>query len=42
MDDGTTLALDDRALLGPLEQALHALSWTMVALALALAIARTG
>ena len=42
MDDGTVLKLSDRLLLGPLERALHALSWSMVALAVALAVARTG
>jgi hypothetical protein len=40
MDDGTVRGLDDRILLRPLEQALRALSWSMVALALALALAR--
>ena len=40
LDDGTARALDDRLLLGPLERALRALSWSMVALAVALAVAR--
>lgn len=40
MDDGTVRPLDDRVLLAPLERALHALSWSMVALAAALAVAR--
>jgi hypothetical protein len=40
MDDGTVRALDGRVLLEPLERALQALSWSMVALALALAFAR--
>jgi hypothetical protein len=33
-------SLDDQLLLGPLERALRALSWSMVALAVALAVAR--
>jgi len=40
LDDGTLRHIDERVLLGPLEQALHALSWSMVALAVALAVAR--
>jgi hypothetical protein len=40
MDDGTVHDLSDRVLLEPLEQALRALSWSMVALAVALAVAR--
>jgi hypothetical protein len=40
MEDGTVQALDGRVLLEPLERALQALSWSMVALALALAFAR--
>lgn len=40
MADGTVRPLDDRVLLAPLEQALRALSWSMVALAGALALAR--
>jgi len=38
--DGTRRALDAPALLAPLERALRALSWGMVALAAALAVAR--
>jgi hypothetical protein len=40
LEDATVRALDDRFLLAPLEQALRALSWSMVALAAALAFAR--
>ncbi|MGH9043155.1 MAG: hypothetical protein ACRDZ3_23335 [Acidimicrobiia bacterium] len=40
MTDGTVRDLDDRVLLLPLEQALRALSWSMVALAAAMAVAR--
>ncbi len=40
MDDGTVRDLTDRVLLEPLERALLALSWSMVALAVALAVAR--
>jgi hypothetical protein len=40
MDDGTLRDLSDRVLLEPLERALRALSWSMVALAVALAVAR--
>ena len=40
MDDGTVRDLTDRVLLEPLERALRALSWSMVALAVALAVAR--
>jgi hypothetical protein len=40
MADGSVLALDAGVLLEPLERALRALSWSMVALAAALAIAR--
>ena len=40
MEDGTVRRLDDRTMLAPLERALRALSWSMVALALALAVAR--
>jgi hypothetical protein len=40
LEDGTVRRLDERVLLAPLEQALHALSWSMVALAVALAVAR--
>jgi hypothetical protein len=38
--DGSTIALDQALLLRPLEQALRALSWSVVLLAAALAIAR--
>ena len=38
--DGTVVPLDERALLGPLEAALRAMSWGMVAVAAALAVAR--
>ena len=38
--DGTVVPLDEAALLGPLEAALRALSWGMVAIAAALAVAR--
>ncbi len=38
--DGTVMPLDERALLGPLETALRAMSWGLVALASALALAR--
>jgi hypothetical protein len=38
--DGTSQAIDDRSILVPLEAALHALSWGMVFLAAAFAIAR--
>jgi hypothetical protein len=40
MDDGTVRDLNHRVLLEPLERALRALSWSMVALAVALAVAR--
>jgi hypothetical protein len=40
MDDGTVLKLSDRTLLEPLEEALHALSWSTVTFAIALAVAR--
>jgi hypothetical protein len=40
MVDGSVLVLDSGVLLEPLERALRALSWSMVALAAALAIAR--
>jgi hypothetical protein len=40
MHDGSVDALDGRVLLAPLERALSALSWGMVALALALTAAR--
>jgi hypothetical protein len=38
--DGSTLALDSRRLLEPLERALRAMSWSLVLLAAALAVAR--
>ena len=40
--DGRTVRLDRAALLAPLEQALRAMSWSMIALAAALAVARLG
>jgi hypothetical protein len=40
LDDGSTLRWDAQDLLRPLEQALRALSWSMVALAAGLAVAR--
>ena len=40
MDDGTVRDLSDRVLLKPLERALGALSWSMVALATAFVVAR--
>ena len=40
LHDGTVRGLDERLLLEPLERALQALSWSLVALALALAFAR--
>jgi hypothetical protein len=40
MEDGSVRPIDDRVMLAPLEQALRALSWSMVALAAALAVAR--
>jgi hypothetical protein len=40
MNDGSSHALDHAALLAPLERALGAMSWAMVALALALLAAR--
>ena len=42
LEDGTVRAVTDRLLLDPLEKALHALSWSMVALAVGLAAARLG
>ena len=39
MDDGTVRELSDRVLLVPLERALRAMSWSVVALAIALAVA---
>ena len=38
--DGTVMALDEQSLLAPLETALRAMSWGMIALASALAVAR--
>jgi hypothetical protein len=40
LDDGTVVPLDERTLLRPLEAALRAMSWGMVALAAALAVSR--
>ena len=40
--DGTALAIDRAALLGPSETALRYLSWAMVVLALAAVLARSG
>lgn len=40
LTNGETISLSDRSLLQPLEKALHALSWGMVLVATALAIAR--
>jgi hypothetical protein len=40
MDDGTVRTLDEPVLLEPLERTLRALSWSMVALAVAMAAAR--
>ena len=40
LEDGSVRAVDDRLLLDPLEKALHALSWSMVAAAAAFVIAR--
>jgi len=40
MDDGTVRELTDRVLLEPLERTLRSLSWSIVALAIALAVAR--
>jgi hypothetical protein len=42
MADGTEEPVDERMLLAPLERALQALSWTVVALAAGLAVARLG
>ena len=42
LEDGTVRAVDARLLLDPLEKALRALSWSMVALAAGLAVARLG
>jgi hypothetical protein len=40
--DGDTIALDAARLLQPLERALRAMSWSIVLLAAALAVARLG
>ncbi len=40
LDDGTVRVIDEHALLAPLERALRSLSWSVVAFAAALAIAR--
>jgi hypothetical protein len=40
MADGSVQPIGDRTLLAPLEHALRALSWAMVALAAALVVAR--
>ncbi len=40
LEDGTVRTVDSRLMLEPLERALRALSWSMVALAVALAVAR--
>ena len=42
LEDGTVRAVDAKVMLEPLERALRALSWSMVALAVALAVARLG
>ena len=42
LEDGTVRAVDTRFLLDPLEKALRSLSWSMVALAVGLAVARLG
>jgi hypothetical protein len=42
LEDGTVRAVDARLVLDPLEKALRALSWSMVALAAGLAVARLG
>ena len=42
MADGTEHPIDERTLLAPLERALQTLSWAVVALAAALAVARLG
>lgn len=42
LEDGTVRAIDARLLLDPLEKALRALSWSVVALAVGLAMARFG
>ncbi len=40
LDDGTVRSIDSRLILEPLERALRALSWSMVALAIALVVGR--
>ena len=40
MSDGGTVALDTGVLLAPLERALRAMAWSLVTLAVALAVAR--
>ena len=40
LSDGTSVPIDERTLLAPLEQALRALSWGTVLLATSLAVAR--
>ncbi|MDQ1533085.1 MAG: hypothetical protein QOF28_846 [Actinomycetota bacterium] len=42
LGDGTTLPLNERMLRAPLERALRAMSWALVALAAGLAVARLG
>lgn len=42
LEDGTVRTVDSQLMLEPLERALRALSWSMVALAVALAVARLG
>ena len=42
LTDGSTRLVDERALIGPLEQALRAMSWSIVLLAASLAVARLG
>jgi hypothetical protein len=40
LDDGSSIALDRKTLLGPLEQALRTMSWSIVLFATAFALAR--
>jgi hypothetical protein len=42
LESGESIPLDRRTLLAPLETALHALSWGVVLVATALAVARMG
>jgi hypothetical protein len=42
LNDGQVVAIDERALLAPIEQSLRALSWAVVLLAASLAVARLG